>query len=103
MMVKSINNVTKIESLFLEIDIPTFMQFPLVGPVQVTSNSATNAEQRFKYEKEKRTERIFNAKWCEGRPWLKYDCDENVMTCTICTKYGKRGESGNLKNGFLLD
>jgi hypothetical protein len=45
----------------------------LKRPVQVTSNSATNAEQRFKYEKEKRTERIFNAKWCEGRPWLKYD------------------------------
>jgi hypothetical protein len=39
----------------------------LKRPVQVTSNSATNAEQRFKYEKEKRTERIFNAKWCEGR------------------------------------
>ena len=63
----------------------------------VTSDSATNAEKRFKYEKEKRPERIFNAKWCEGRPWLKYDRDENVMTCTICTKYGKRGETGNLK------
>lgn len=62
-----------------------------------TSDSATNAEKRFKYEKEKRPERIFNAKWCEGRPWLKYDRDENVMTCTICTKYGKRGETGNLK------
>jgi hypothetical protein len=60
---------------------------------QVTSDSATNAEKRFKYEKEKRSERIFNAKWCEGRPWLKYDRDENVMTCTICTKYGKRGET----------
>jgi hypothetical protein len=74
----------------------------LKRPVQVTSNSATNAEQRFKYEKEKRTERIFNAKWCEGRPWLKYDCDENVMTCTICTKYGKRGETGNLKNKHIF-
>ena len=62
-----------------------------------TSDSAANAEERFKYEKEKRPERIFNVKWCEGRPWLKYDCDENVMTCTICTKYGKRGETGNLK------
>jgi hypothetical protein len=47
--------------------------------------------------KEKRPERIFNAKWCEGRPWLKYDRDENVMTCTICTKYSNRGETGNLK------
>ena len=39
----------------------------------------------FKYEKEKRPEfkkRIFNAKWCEGRSWLKYDRDGNVMTCT---------------------
>jgi hypothetical protein len=44
-----------------------------------TSDSATNAEKRFKYEKEKRPERIFNAKWCEGHPWLKYDRDENVM------------------------
>jgi hypothetical protein len=37
--------------------------------------------------KEKRPEQIFNAKWCKGRPWtwLKYDHDENVMTCT---KYG---------------
>ena len=60
-------------------------------PTQVTSDSA---EKRFKYEKEKRSERIFNAKWCEGRSWLKYDRDENVMTCTICTKYGKRGETG---------
>jgi hypothetical protein len=40
------------------------------------------------HEKEKRPEWIFNAKWCEGRPWLKYNGDENVMTCTICTKYG---------------
>jgi hypothetical protein len=70
----------------------------LKRPAQVTSDSATNAEKRFKYEKEKRPERIFNAKWCEGRPWLKYDRDENVMTCTICTKYGKRGETGNLNN-----
>jgi hypothetical protein len=62
-----------------------------------TSDSATNAETKFKYEKEKRSERIFNVKWCEGRPWLKSDRDENVMTCTICTKYGKRGETGNLK------
>ena len=62
-----------------------------------TSDSATNAEKRFKYEKEKRPERIFNAKCCEGRPWSKYDRDENVMTCTICTKYGKRGETRNLK------
>ena len=67
----------------------------LKRPAQVTSDSATNAEKRFKYEKEKRPERIFNAKWCEGRPWLKYDRDENVMTCT---KYGKRGETGNLNN-----
>ena len=59
---------------------------------QVTSDSATNAEKRFKYEKEKRSERIFNAKWCKGRPWLKYDCDENVMT-----SFGKRGKTGNLK------
>ena len=59
----------------------------LKRPAQVTSDSATNAEKRFKYEKEKRSEWIFNAKWCKGRPWLKYDCDENVMTCTICSKY----------------
>ena len=50
----------------------------------------------------KRPERIFNAKWCEGCPWLKYDHDENVMTGTICTKYGKRGETGILKNKHLF-
>ena len=59
----------------------------LKRPAQVTSDSATNAENLFKYEKEKRLEQIFNPKWCEGRPcqglWLKYDRDENVMTCTI--------------------
>jgi hypothetical protein len=55
-------------------------------------------KKRFKYEKVKRPDWIFNAKWCEGRPWLKYDRDENVMTCTICTKYGKQGETGNLNN-----
>ena len=74
----------------------------LKRPAQVTSDSATNAEKKIKYEKEKRPERIFNAKWCEGRPWLKYDRDENVMTCTICTKYDKRGETGNLKNKHLF-
>ena len=68
-----------------------------------TSHNATNAEKRFKYEKpkEKTPERIFNTKWYEGHPWLKYDRDENVMTCTICTKYGKRGETGNLKKLVL--
>jgi hypothetical protein len=40
----------------------------LKRPAQVTSDSAINAEKRLKYEKEKRPERIFNAKWCEGRP-----------------------------------
>jgi hypothetical protein len=40
----------------------------------------------------------FQRKWCEGCPWLKYDRDENFMICTICTKYGKRGETGNIKN-----
>ena len=57
---------------------------------QVLSDSSTNAENKIKYEKEERPERIFNAKWCEGRPWLKYDRDwreENAMTCTT-TKYG---------------
>ena len=58
------------------------------------SDSVTNAEKIFKYEKEKRPEWILNTKWCEGHPWLKYEHDENVMTCTICTKYGKRGETG---------
>jgi hypothetical protein len=62
----------------------------LKRPPQVLSDSAINAEKKFKYEKEKRSERFFNAKWCESRPWLKYDRDENAMTCTICTttKYG---------------
>jgi hypothetical protein len=40
--------------------------------------TATNAEKKIKYEKEKRPERVFNTKWCEGRPRLKYDRDENV-------------------------
>jgi hypothetical protein len=68
-----------------------------------TSHNATNAEKRFKYEKpkEKTPERIFNTKWYKGRSWLKYDRDENVTTCTICTKYGKRGETGNLKKLVL--
>jgi hypothetical protein len=30
-----------------------------------------------------RPEWIFNAKWCEGRPWLKYDRDENAMTLAL--------------------
>ena len=67
----------------------------LKRPAQVTVQQMQ--KKRFKYEKVKRPDWIFNAKWCEGRPWLKYDRDENVMTCTICTKYGKRGETGNLK------
>ena len=53
------------------------------------SDSATNAEKDLK---EKRPEQIFNAKWCKGRPWtwLKYDHDENVMTCTIMVNEGKQ-------------
>jgi hypothetical protein len=38
----------------------------LKRPAQVTSDSATNTEKRFKYEKEKRPERIFishDLKW----------------------------------------
>ena len=57
---------------------------------QVLSDSSTNEENKIKYEKEERPERIFNAKWFEGRPWLKYDRDwreENAMTCTT-RKYG---------------
>ena len=46
-----------------------------------TSDSATNAEKKIKYEKENRPEWIFNAKWCEGCSWLKYDRDENFITC----------------------
>ena len=42
----------------------------LKRPAQVTNDNATNAEKRFKYEKEKRPKWIFSAKWCEGRPWL---------------------------------
>ena len=56
----------------------------------VLSDSSTNEENKIKYEKEERPERIFNAKWFEGRPWLKYDRDwreENAMTCTT-RKYG---------------
>jgi hypothetical protein len=37
--------------------------------------------------------RIFNAKWCEGRPWLKYDHDENAMTMYNMYNYGKRMET----------
>jgi hypothetical protein len=35
---------------------------------QVLSDSSTNEENKIKYEKEERPERIFNAKWFEGRP-----------------------------------
>ena len=40
----------------------------LKKPAQVLSDSATNAEKKIRYEKEKRPERFFNANWCEGRP-----------------------------------
>ena len=57
----------------------------LKRPAQVlhVSDSATNAEKKIKYEKEKRPEWIFNAKWCEGRPWLKYDRDAMTLALAL--------------------
>ena len=65
----------------------------LKRPAQVTVQQMQKKDLNMKRRKG------FNAKWCEGRPWLKYDRDENVMTCT---KYGKRGETGYLKNKHLF-
>ena len=61
----------------------------LKRPAQVTMQQMQIKDLNMK--RRKGPERIYNTKWCEGRPWLKYDSDENVMTCTctICTKYGK--------------
>ena len=53
-------------------------------------------------EPKKKTPRTFNYKWKENRPWLKYDPEEDVMTCSLCIEYGQKAESGNLKNKHLL-
>ena len=55
-----------------------------------TRDSATNAEKRFKYEKEKRPEWIFNAKWCEGRPWLGHK--EMCVFMVTCVKKSMVGQ-----------
>ena len=51
----------------------------LKRPAQVTVQQMQKKDLNMK--KENRSEWIFNAKWCEGCPWLKYDRDENFITC----------------------
>jgi hypothetical protein len=54
---------------------------------------------------EHRPERKLNTKWQEGRPWLQFNLEENLMTCSICMDYyrGKEMPINNLKgqNRFL--
>ena len=71
------------DDLYLNILCPTYTSFKerswpikftmgarpvLKRQAQVLSDSSTNEENKIKYEKEERPERIFNAKWFEGRP-----------------------------------
>ena len=55
--------------------------------------------------KEHRPQRKLNTKWQEGRPWLQFNLEENLMTCSICMDYyrGKEMPINNLKgqNRFL--
>ena len=53
-------------------------------------------------EPKKNKPRTFNYKWKENRPWLKYDPVEDVMTCSLCIKYGQKAESGNLNKHLFL-
>ena len=64
----------------------------LKRPAQVTMQQMQKKDLNLKRRKG------LNGFSMQGRSWLKYDRDENVMICTICTKYGKRGETGNIKN-----
>ena len=62
------------------------------------------SEKRAKYEKEDSPERLFNVGWCQGRPWLEYDKEKNVMVCTLCTDFYKnrQPQMPNLKNKFAF-
>ena len=42
------------------------------------------------YEKSHRKRKFIDS-WTTTRPWLKYNADENTMTCAWCTKYKKDG------------
>ena len=74
-------------------------------PVAATTNeSVSQSEKCAKYEKECQPDRTFNQSWTQGRSWLKYDKDSNVMTCTVCTEYSysRQSTSSNLKRKHLF-
>jgi hypothetical protein len=48
-------------------------------------------------------ERTFIQIWCQGRPWLKYNKEKNVMTCKLCTELAEtKQSSNNLKHKHLF-
>ena len=74
-------------------------------PIKKKKDPEVSKSQRNK-DYELKRERKFNPSWKEGRPWLLYDDNENVMKCSICTtQYGEGSQSdqSNLKgqNSFL--
>jgi len=62
------------------------------------SSEGANSEEKKKmrliymFKKEKHPTRAYNPKWKEGRYWLKYDTEKNLMTCSVCIEYVESGK-----------
>ena len=81
------------------------------GVKRKLQTTPTEAEKKLKlteYEQSKRPPRSFNEKWKEGREWLKFDPEKNIMTCTYCISYSSSSIlksskcTNNLKNKMLF-
>ena len=46
------------------------------------------------YEKGQRTRKFLDI-WLDGREWLKYDSESNVMSCVVCIKYATDSKATN--------
>ena len=53
-------------------------------PLKRKSDSDEQVKERQKKYEEHRPERKLNPKWQEGRQWLKFDIDADVMKCQLC-------------------
>jgi hypothetical protein len=69
------------------------------------SKTKDDAKKRWKDYEQKRVDRSFNYEWQIGRPWLKFDKEKGVITCTACINvYGTSGSGGSNfkgKNAFI--
>ncbi|XP_046581459.1 uncharacterized protein LOC124288910 [Haliotis rubra] len=71
-------------------------------------SSSDPAPQTIQKKKDAGHKLVFDTKWKQGRPWLKYVEDGNeegetscMMFCSLCTKWNMKGRNGSEVEGLL--